>query len=335
MKRAIVVISLLTARAGMMCAQTTTLGEPHPQPAVAAIIRAFETYRLVGIGEVHRNDQVHALLVSLVRDPRFLAQGGDVVVEFGNARYQALVDRYIAGGAVPRDSLVHVWRDAVNILVWDAPVYERLLATVRAVNESRPPARRLRVVLADPPLDWTRIHDRAAWERVAASRDRHAADVIDREVLARGRRALLVFGSGHIENEKAYGGPGPGRTPNLAELLTAEHPGATLHVLADWTPEVDRRPASWRPPALVFLSGTSLGEVHVGPPADTPRLAELADALLYLGSSASLTTSRPAPEVYSDTTYLRELLRRNAIQGGANTRELQALSARYLGSRKP
>src|SRR5262249_54956188 len=147
---------------------------------------------------------VHDLIVALVRDARFLPNGGDVVVECGNARYQDRIDRYIAGDTVDQKSLSQVWRDAVNIFVWDAPVYERLFATVRDVNRTRSAAHRIRVVLADPAIDWATITDRATWEQVAATRDEHFADVIEREVLSRGRHALLVFGSAHVEHERVF-----------------------------------------------------------------------------------------------------------------------------------
>src|SRR5262249_38080051 len=76
--------------------------------------------------------------------------------------------------------------------------------------------------------------------------------------------------------------------------------------------------------------GTSLGQAHSGPAAQGPSLESLADAFLYLGPTASLTTSTPAPEIYADTAYLRELLRRDAIQGGMNAAELHRLSVRFL-----
>jgi hypothetical protein len=318
----------------LVAAERVALNEPHPQPAIAAMIDAFRDHRLVSIGEVHRNQQVHDFIVALLRDTRFLPSGGDIVVEFGNARYQGVVDRYTSGGSVAPRDLVRVWRDAVNILVWDAPVYERLFATVRSVNQHRSSGRRLRIVLADPPIDWTSIHDRTGWERVSALRDQHAADVISREVLATGHRGLLIFGSGHVQNEKAfdaYGKPNPIPPPNLAERLQRAHPGATLFVLADWmSREVDVLLAEWRPPVLIPLRGTRLGSTHVGPPSNTPRFEELADAFLYLGPMPSLTTSVPSPRIYRDTAYLTELLRRDAIQGGANSAELRRLSAMYL-----
>lgn len=300
---------------------------------------ALDSFPVVAIGEVHRSQQLHDFLVRLLHDPRCLSTGGDLVVEFGNARYQDRVDRYVAGASIGERALAHVWRDAVNILVWDAPVYERLISTVRDVNRTRRPERRLRVVLADPGIDWSLIHDRATWERVAGTRDRHAADVIEREVLARGRRAILVFGSGHVEHESAfdrYDVPRRPRTPNLIELLEAEHPGAAFLVTADWmNPDLDARLARWSPPTLLSLRGTSLGQAHSGPAAQGPLLESLADAFLYLGPTASLTTSTPAPEIYADTAYLRELLRRDAIQGGMNAAELHRLAVRFLKANRP
>lgn len=332
---AIAVVSALAAGPVIAAgAQHSESRKPIPRPAVEAIVNAFNDHRLVAIGEMHRNEQVHALIRSLLHDRRFLPNGGDVVVEFGNARYQSLIDRFTSGEDVPSSDLVHVWRETVNILVWDAPVYETFFRTVRAVNQDRVAAHRLRVVLADPPIDWSNIHDRAAWEHIVATRDRHAADVIDREVLNAHRVGLLIFGSGHVEYESAfgaYGKDGQVRLPNLAELLQEAHPGITLFVTADWMPKaLDARLAGWRPPVLVGLNGTWLGKAHVGPPADTPLLENLADSFLYLGPTTSLTTSVPSPEIYRDAAYLRELIRRDAIQGGANATELRRLSAMFL-----
>lgn len=309
---------------------------PRARPAITAIVKAFDAYPLVAIGEVHRNEQVHRLIATLVRDPRFLPTGGDIVVEFGNARYQDRVDRYVYGNSVDETSLAAVWRDAVNILVWDAPVYRQFFAAVREANLTRRPASRLRVLLADPAMDWSTIHDGADWERIAATRDRHAADVTEREVLARGHRALLVFGAAHVENENAFGKPSHPRPANLAALLEAEHPGVTLRITSDWmSAELDRRLARLRPPVLLSLRKTWLGDVHLGPPSQTPRLEEIADEFLYLGPRSSLTSSVPAREVYADTVYLRELLRRDTIQGGKNAGELRRLSARFLPSVAP
>src|SRR5947207_11377825 len=122
---AITKLGVLAVMAGSLqvaSSQTVTARAPLPRPAVAAILSSFERYPIVALGEDHRNQQVHDFIVSLVKASGFPNRVNDIVVEFGAARYQELVDRYIAGEAIPLDQLCRVWRDTVNILVWDAPV---------------------------------------------------------------------------------------------------------------------------------------------------------------------------------------------------------------------
>ena len=139
-------------------------------------------------------------------------------MEFGNARFQPLMDRYISGGDVAESDLRHVWRDTTQFSgVWDRPIYGDFFRAVRDVNASLPPARKLRVLLGDPPVDWElvrRIDEGPASGRVGMvringiwiekakeatlDRDAHAAQVVMRDVVARHRRALLVFGDGHL-----------------------------------------------------------------------------------------------------------------------------------------
>src|SRR5215213_3276526 len=86
-----------------------------PKPAIPvdpipAILDAFRLHAVVAPGDAHGNAQAQAFLKSLVRDPRFAATVNDIVIEFGNALYQRLVDRFVNGADVPRDSLRQVWR---------------------------------------------------------------------------------------------------------------------------------------------------------------------------------------------------------------------------------
>jgi len=70
---------------------------------------------------------------------------------------------------------------------------------VRAVNATLPRARRLRVLLGDPPIDWTKMHERADHYQWLAMRDSYPAALIQVEVLAKRRRALLVYGQLHFQ----------------------------------------------------------------------------------------------------------------------------------------
>src|SRR6266480_486380 len=62
---------------------------PAPREAVPAVIDLFEQYSIVALSEgPHNNQKGHEFRLALVRDPRFRRLVNDVVVEFGNSRYQ-------------------------------------------------------------------------------------------------------------------------------------------------------------------------------------------------------------------------------------------------------
>src|ERR1017187_5976159 len=100
--------------------------------------------------------------------------------------------------------LRQVWRDTTQspLNTWDSPVYEQFYRTVRAANWALPAAKQMRVLLGDPPIDWSKIRDLSQVGGFGSQRDNHAASVVKKEVLANGRRALLCYGWGHL----AHGG---------------------------------------------------------------------------------------------------------------------------------
>jgi hypothetical protein len=152
----------LTALAALASAATQGLAQSEAPRAravepIGAISEILRSHRVVAIGNVEfrGDDQSQAFLRSLVRDARFPTAGTDIVVEFGNARYQSVIDRFIRGGDVPSGELRQVWQNTTQVeWEWDLPIYEEFFRTVRAVNGPLPPERRLRVLLADPPIDW-------------------------------------------------------------------------------------------------------------------------------------------------------------------------------------
>jgi hypothetical protein len=123
------------------------------------------------------NQNIHDFVLSLIRSADFPLKVNDVVVEFGGARYQSMMDRYIDGADVPSRELRRAWRDTVNIIVWDAPVCERFFSVVREVNQHLPKNRRIRVLLGDPAFDWDQIQTKDQWEEVAAQRDKRECPV--------------------------------------------------------------------------------------------------------------------------------------------------------------
>lgn len=316
--------------------QTPAARPAVPLEPISAILDAFKTHEIVALGEgSHGNEQGHAFRLSLIRDPRFAVTVNDIVVESGNARYQDVMDRFVDGGEVSPAELRRVWEDTtVASAIWDRPIYEELYRTVRAVNAKLPRGRRLRVLLGDPPIDWSVVRgpdDVLAWQK---QRDTYPAEVIRKEVLGKKRRALLIYGDGHLV--RAH----PGTIVNLVESAGAS-PVFTIMTappvdLTTIQPDV----AFWPAPSLAMFRGTVMGikelGSYFGPFAQ--RTDDQFDALLYLGPSSAVTTSALSPALCADTGYIEMRMRRFALasgqvgQSGANRLKQYCAS---VGARRP
>jgi hypothetical protein len=99
-----------------------------------------DRYPLVALSEVHGNRDTKDFLARLIRHPGFAGRVNDIAIAFGNARYQAIVDRYIAGEPVDRESLRGTWKDTAQISdIWSLPMYEE---SSRTFARSTPRCRR-------------------------------------------------------------------------------------------------------------------------------------------------------------------------------------------------
>src|SRR5882757_7663733 len=196
-----------------------------PEPAIPAILKAFETFEVVAMPAAHDQKDTDDFILSLIRDPRFLASVNDIVVECGNVRYQPILDRYIAGENVPFIEVQHVWRDTtVQQMCGASGFYEQLYPLVRSLNQRLPATGRLRIVAADPPIDWSKIH---TYEDLTPffDRDGSIASVMEREVLSKHRKAMMLFGVFHLLHG---GGPGEGDAVTRYEH---HYPGRTFVVI--------------------------------------------------------------------------------------------------------
>jgi hypothetical protein len=293
-------------------AQGIARPDAKPVDPVGAILDAFRTHPLVAVADAHGNEQVHAFRLALIRDPRLAGIVNDVVVEFGTARYQDVIDQFIRGEDVPYSSLRRVWEDTTQIeFDWDLPIYEELLRAIRSVNAARPPAQRLRVVLGDPPMDWENIHSSTEYlaHMSTLDRDEYAVEVIRREVLAKNRRALVIYGGQHLLRKNAV----PNANDEWARGLVAqlERPGIASLFTID--PET-RIPLSasqaditqWRKPSLALLTGTRLGQMRFTAPAQRlVRFEEQFDAVVYLGEPDEMTTANMGRTRCDDAEYMQ------------------------------
>ena len=240
-------------------ATSTHLGELSAAPAAEYLADAFDRFPLVAFSEPrHGAGGTREFLTSLVRHPRFVGTVNDLVVEFGNARYQDIADRYVAGEPVARDQLRQIWENTTVVTgVWTAPIYEGMLSEVRSLNKTLPRSKQLRVLLGDPPIDWSVVRGPAD-EDMNDWRDAHFAWLVDEQVMKRGRRALLWIGGAHLSRQVLF-------PDSLIHLLDRRFPDKTLVALAidrsDVDPQVANRLGQWPSLAAAAVRDTWFGRL--------------------------------------------------------------------------
>lgn len=311
MRRLTLFLAIPLMSCGQSHAQTATAQNP-----VAAIVKLFDTYRIVMLGEIHGCAQEWKLLDELVAAPGFAESVNDIVMEFGNARYQDVVDRYVAGDNVPVEQVERAWQDTVGAFGPESPVYGEFYAAVRSVNRKLPKDRKIRILLGDPPMDWGQVHTPADREYIGLFlpfRDEFYAAVVRYQVLAKRQKALLIMGEGHFRRN--------GVQPGLVEreLLTAFvqpyviMPGSNMVGGYDaLEPRFDQLSA----PSLIDMKTSWVGTI----PTQSPRggnpqatLGQMADAYLYLGPRDTVTVSGYRRSQLDGTRYGNELHRRLAV----------------------
>ena len=318
-------LAVLLLPSGINAQRATAQGSLPAIPAVAldarsAILDAFRVHQFVALGDAHGNVLGEAFQLALVRDPRFAAAVQDILVESGNSRYQDLVDRFVRGEDVAPDALQRVWLDTTQQQVASMQVPE-LFTTVRSLNASLAPERQLRILLGEPPIDWSSLQtadELRKWEAEPLSdRDQFALELVRREVFAKNRRVLALYGAGHFFRKVIR--------QSLVTLLE----GGGTKAFTIWTnatadmAAMQADVASWPVPSLAHLQGTVLGqkgiEEYFGPSGKTiPQqwrapMQEQFDAVLYLGPLSSITLARPQPWPCSAPAF-PERLRRLRLQ---------------------
>jgi hypothetical protein len=325
--------------------------DPKPADATAAILTAFENYEVVGISAAHGNKDLDDFVLHVVRNSAFATKVNDIVVECGNSLYQQTLDRYIAGDDVPLAEVRKVWRNTTQPMCGVSAFYEELFPLVRRINQSLAPGKKLRVLAGDPPIDWSKVKTGRdfAQGQFLMVRDANIASVMEKEVLAKHRKALMLFGTAHLFHAES----------TAVGIYEKKYPGVTL-VIADhsgfgnWTPlakynnEFEARMASWTVPSLVLqmkgtwlldlldttyssgnvmFDGTDGGKLPSAPAkakgtfAEVPpeallKFSEKVDAYLYLGPRDLLLNEPTPAAVFLDKDYVTELQRRAAIMGG-------------------
>ena len=236
----------------------STAADLVPLPAVPATLALFDKYEVVGLPQGHGMQDLDDFIFSLIRNPAFSEKVNDIEFECGNALYQPILDRYIAGEDVSFTEVQKVWRKMSQPSCAASGFVEELFPLVRALNQKLPAARRLRVLAGDSPVDWDQIKSMDDIIRLV-HRDESIASVMEKEVLSKNRKALMLFGTYHLMHG----------TGSAVAMYEKNYPGVTFIVstLGFYDTKVakltDSKFASWPIPALAHAKGTWLGALQV------------------------------------------------------------------------
>jgi hypothetical protein len=281
---------------------------PIPEDAQKAILALFDKYEVVGgMNPSEGCKDVDDFILALIRNPVFPEKVNDIAVEGGNSLYQPLLDRYIAGEDVPLSEARQAWRNTTQPACDFSTLYPELFPLVRRINQRLVVGKKLRILALDPPIDWNKVKSQED-RRPYRNRDASIASIMEREVLAKHRKALIIIGISHI-SDRGYG-------------YEQKYPKATFVIDVHWgfggdTPGaqyndlLERRMSSWPIPSLVTVKGTWL--------ADLPAayLSPGVDGYLYLGPRDLLLRQLIPAQTAMDKAYMAELQRRDDLRGRA------------------
>ena len=90
-----------------------------------------------------------------------------------------------------------VWRNTTQSMCGQSGFFEQFFPLVRAINQKLPTTKRLRVLAGDPPIDWEKVKTS---EEASKFLDRGPSivSVMEKEVLSKHRKALMLFGTFHL-----------------------------------------------------------------------------------------------------------------------------------------
>jgi len=300
--------------------------EPTVMDGIEGVLAAFDAYPIVAIGEQHGIQELGAFYVALIQHPEFAQKVDAVVMEYGNALYQEVADRYVAGEDVPYSEVRQIWSDAIGRIPGGTEIlYGQIYAAIREVNRGLPEAERIRVLLGDPPIDWSGVETREDLLPVQQQRETHFAGVVIEQVLERGLRGLVITGGPHLDRTATTMPelPTPDEGQTLAipfaptrlmqQIVEEAYPGRTWVVIVHTgfsdegcNAAVEARMESWAAPTMAVVRGSWLEGLNCQkfPAAIMINPASGGGADQMMGAPSGVTLAAPVSQITQADAYL-------------------------------
>lgn len=310
-----------------------------PQEALSGLISLFDQTPLVALGETHEHVQLYDFLTTLVQTEGFYTKVNDILIESGSALYQETLDQYISGEDVSMTELQKIWLNTTQSPVdpWSSEVYFNFLKTIRVLNIRIASEYQIRVIAADPAIQWEEVNSLEEYNTARGSRNTFYAQVAIDEVLKKKRKALMISGGAHF----GYHNP---RKTLVNQRIEKVYPNSVTVVLAasglgraneaheeklrDWhRPTLTKLEGTWigqlpgpsrrmrTAPAPTAASGTSSASAtpvaSPNPAPPTRKKQDFSDYLLYFGTPNEIEYGQIDASIYESDKFWQEMNRRS------------------------
>jgi len=126
------------------------------------VMGLFDRYDVVVLCErEHPEATQWDFIYDIVRDPRFIDRVGHVFTEYGAREMQPCLDSMMAADGLSaqevHDHIVQIMRNWPVWPIWHNTNFYDYLTRLYALNQSLPPAKRIRHYFTDASVDWSRL----------------------------------------------------------------------------------------------------------------------------------------------------------------------------------
>jgi hypothetical protein len=175
--------------------------DAHVSDPLAFISQKFKAYDVVLLGEMHRRKQDVEFVKSLI--PYLYGRNGVRIIawEFGASDLQDEVDTLV--NAPEFDEPKAIWILRTSKVYWNCQEYLDVFRVIWRLNRDLAPGRdRVRFLQLDYAVNERKLNSpdpdvRMEERKRRLERDRHMADITDKEVLQKGEKALWYSGLHH------------------------------------------------------------------------------------------------------------------------------------------
>lgn len=324
------------------------------------LLEMLGTHKLVINGEYHRRKVSWDMLKRLIRLPGFHEKTGRIFMELPSW-CQPKMDAFMDSDTLNTGTILEIFREEQPNGWWDRGEFE-FICDVWRLNRSLPAGKRIRIVLADYQIPYSKITDRKD-ARSLENRNTHMADVIEETVRTSsdGRNSLFLVGCAHAYKSRQSGiasaASGQAEVPTagaqLTDRLGAENVFTVFqHVLPGDNTGNNKTPirggmfdrafeADGNRPVGFRLAGSPFGDepfdgiYEIKYNASTGTYADNFDGYLFLHPIADEPQAEPLTEIFTDR-FVEEIKRRASVLGTGHIpalwfgRKAQDLTREYI-----